>query len=396
MTFYMDADFKLLKSIKVSHLFEKDDRIVIGVSGGADSVVLLDALTRLQPEYRFKLCVAHVNYGLRGRESDRDERFVKGLAKKYNIPCVIASSAKRDEAISRKKLSSGDRHALSGLAMTGNLQNSARDIRYNFFLKVAKKVRANKIAVAHHANDQAETILIHLTRGAGLSGLAGMSEIRDFTRGRSCPIYGAKRSPLKLVRPLLNCTKEDILLYAKERRLKFVQDRTNRTRKYHRNVIRHDLLPLLRKYNPNIVQHLCKTAAILRDEDDALNEIASRACHPRGSLSSPRKRCARRAVLAGGSHVCNCVPELPDYYLGDDSKVTFKRIHFLKHHPAIQRRILRLVYAKLTGGTADLLTDHIDKMIWVISSGKKEGHYSLPRGVKFIRKGDRLLFSKPV
>ncbi|MBI2092915.1 MAG: tRNA(Ile)-lysidine synthetase, partial [Deltaproteobacteria bacterium] len=116
-------------------------------------------------------------------------------------------------------------------------------------------------------------MLLHLTRGTGLLGLAGMAPVRRIEKG------------IDLIRPLLSFTKDELLAYAKERGLKFVQDRTNRTKKYHRNVIRHELLPLLRKYNPNVIERLCKTAAILRDENEALDEIATRAFSPSPHLT---------------------------------------------------------------------------------------------------------------
>jgi tRNA(Ile)-lysidine synthase len=355
----MDTNFAILKRAEKSGLICSGDRVTVGISGGVDSAVLLDALVRLRDGYRLKLYVVHVNYRLRGRESDRDERFVKALARKCGIKCFI-KRVNCSRPIYRADLLP-DKSGNCGSGGHGNLQNTARDLRYEFCLKTARKLKANKIAVAHNADDQAETLLLHLIRGSGLKGLGGMEPSREIAKG------------ITLIRPLLSTTRDEIVKYVKERSLKFVVDRTNRTKKYSRNVIRHDILPLLKKHNPNIIGHLCKTAAILRDEDAALNEF----CHPRGS--------------GRGSHARNRVPEIPDYYLGDDSKVTLSRSHFLKHHIAIRRRLLRLAYARLTGGTADLLTDHIDKMLHIISSSAKEGRYSLPRGVRFVRKGNVII-----
>ncbi|MBI2341642.1 MAG: tRNA lysidine(34) synthetase TilS [Deltaproteobacteria bacterium] len=354
----MDISYAILKGVKESQLINKGDRILVGVSGGIDSVVLLDILARLKEELGLSIHAAHVNYGLRGKESDRDEKFVRGLAKEYDIPCVIARN-KATKPVCRQ----------AGNLPRVNLQNSARELRYDFFLKTAKKIKAGKIAVAHHADDQAETVLLHLIRGSGLSGLVGM------THTSSPPLMGGDKGEggIVLIRPLLSFTKNGLLAYAKERGLKFVQDRTNRTKKYHRNVIRHELLPLLRKYNPNVIERVCKTAAILRDENEALDEIAA------------------RAFLQSSGHVCHPRES------GNDKriihKVKFNRLRFIKHHIAIRRRILRLAYAKLTGGTADLLNDHIERMLQIIGSAKKEGEYSLPNGVKFIRKGDAIILS---
>jgi len=367
----MDTNFKILKQVRDGGLISKGDRLVVGLSGGIDSVVLLDVLSRLKEELGLYIAVAHVNYGLRGKESERDERFVKGMAKRYGIHCVIARPKAK--------------------IISENLQNTARNFRYGFFLKIAQKVKAEKMAVAHNSDDQAETMLLHLIRGSGLKGLGGMEPARELAKGFS------------VVRPLLSTTREDIVRYVKERKLKFVEDRTNKTKKYSRNIVRHNILPLLKKHNPNIIGHLCKTAAILRDEDAALDEI----CHSRGGLSSPRSLSPHVASRERGSLVRNCVRDIfPPIQRGgrganyrttvrlwrrNDSKITFNRAGFLEHHVAIQRRILRFAYARLTGGTADLVTDHIDKMIWIISSPAQKGEYSLPRGVKFARKGNTVI-----
>lgn len=340
--------YKIIKSVIDSQIVEAGDSVLLGVSGGVDSVVLLDVLASIREELGLKIDIAHFNYQLRGKASDGDESFVKVLAKKYNCPFFVKQTSPINKT--------GDT----------NLQSAARDLRYVFFNKIAQKVGANKIAVAHHADDQAETILLHLTRGSGVNGLLGISAKREIGEG------------LSLIRPLLSFTKDEILAYAKERKLKFRQDRTNKTKKYQRNAIRHDLLPLVKKYNPNIVQHLCKTATILRDEDRALDEIA-RAFLQKASPAR-HARLASSQGEAGG-----------DAFLGDPSYICIKRPIFIKYNPAIMKRVLRLAYARLTGSTADLLTDHLDRMLQICDSSKKEGSYNLPNGVKFKRNSNEIL-----
>lgn len=326
----MDLSHALLKKIKESSLLEAGDRVLIGVSGGVDSVVLLDLLVRLSEDVGLTISIAHVNYGLRGKESDRDEKFVKGLAKKYDCQLFLA----KPKGLKNK---------------SDNLQLGARNFRYKFFLDAAKKINADKIALAHHADDQAETVLLHLSRGAGLNGLTGMDSSRELD------------NVVKLVRPLLPITRKEILGYAKERLLKFVEDSTNKTNKYSRNFIRHDVLPLLSKANPNIVKSLCKTANILRDDDIALDSIA----------------------IEGFKKVVKV----------EKGKVFIQRKGFLKYPMAIRKRILRLAYNYLTGDTADLLTDHIEKMCYLASSLNKKAEYSLPHGLKFVR-SDGVIFIK--
>lgn len=337
----MDLFRKFIKKLEENSLIEPSDRIVIGLSGGVDSVVLLDILSKLAVKQALSLYVAHVNYGLRRRESDSDERFVASLAGKYKVPLYICSGKVYFAKISRA----------SSAATRKNIQNAARDIRYNFFNETAKKTGANKIALAHHADDQAETLLLHLTRGSGLTGLVGMSSIR-------------KWAGLAIIRPLLDFTKDEILTYAKKNCLKYVEDSTNKTNKYHRNFIRNDILPLFSRHNSNVVSHICKTASLLRDEDSALGIIAS---HAFNQICVLEKRMA-----------------------------VFSRSDFLCLHKAVRRRILRLIYGYLTGGTADLLSDHVEKALQIIDSPNKKGKYSLPKGIKFTRNADKIMLKTHV
>jgi tRNA(Ile)-lysidine synthase len=328
---------KVIKSVVDSQIIEAGDSLLIGVSGGVDSVVLLDVLASIREELGLKIGVAHVNYRLRGRESDGDERFVKGLAEKYNCKFFVKHNPPRPPF---------NKGGKGGIRST-NLQQSARNLRYDFFVKTAKKIGANKIAVAHHADDQAETILLHLARGTGLQGLAGMTERRLLDKG------------ISLIRPLLKFTRGDILRYAEERGLKFVEDSTNRTDKYTRNVIRNRVMPELKNVNENVVNSICNTAAILADEERYLNKSA---------LSALKKA--------------------SDAFWGDPKCIIIKRPIFMKYDVVIMKRVLRLAYARLSGSTADLLTDHLDRMLQICNSGKKEGSYSLPNGLKFRRNGN--------
>lgn len=316
----MDLKFEFQKIIE--DLIEPADSVVIGVSGGVDSVVLLDLLAN--SELALTLNVVHVNYGFRGKESDRDEKFVKKLAEKYSSRFFLA----------RPK----------GLKSTAdNVQSAARDLRYDLFIETAQRTGSSKILTAHHADDQAETILSHLMRGSGLSGLSGMQERRQISEG------------IELVRPLLNFSRKEILTYVASKKLIFVEDSTNKTTKYQRNAIRHELLPTLLKYDPSAVEHLCKMAALLRDEDDAIKHIA---------IDTADRICKQKR-----------------------DEISFSRADLLSCHVAIRRRFLREAYSRLTGNTADLLADHIEKMLQISGSNSKKGSYSLPKGMKFERDG---------
>lgn len=208
-------------------LLREGDGIVVGVSGGPDSRVLLDILVKLSRKYALKLRVAHVNASLRGLESDADEVFVRSLAEKYNLPV----SVERVRAIPK------------GV----NLEAHLRDIRYRFFHQLCVKYDLQSIAVAHTQDDQAETFLLHLLRGAGLHGLRAMLP-RNNT----------------VIRPLLGVNRTTILGYCREENLTFRTDASNKDVRFTRNRIRHRLLPYLeRNFNPSIKNILAQTATVV-------------------------------------------------------------------------------------------------------------------------------------
>ncbi|PIR73254.1 MAG: tRNA lysidine(34) synthetase TilS [Candidatus Moranbacteria bacterium CG10_big_fil_rev_8_21_14_0_10_35_21] len=214
-----------------NNLLEKDSRIVLGVSGGPDSVCLLNILFNLQKKYSLELIIAHVNYGLRGKDSEQDERFVKTLAEKYGLEMAILKPK-----IKAKK----------------NLENNLRDIRYIFFEKIRKNNNFDLIAVAHNLDDQVETFLMRLIRGSGLSGLAGMKYQNE-----------------KIIRPLLGTTRKEILEYLKKNKLNYRIDKTNAEDLFLRNKIRNKLIPYLKKeFNPNITETIfAETQSIGEDYD---------------------------------------------------------------------------------------------------------------------------------
>jgi tRNA(Ile)-lysidine synthase len=207
-------------------LLTPGEPLLIGVSGGADSVALLDAL--VQSGYRPRVC--HLNHQWRGAESDADAEFVRELAGKYSLPATIEA----------QKVA-GD-------------EDSARQARLAFFESVAKRTGIHQLALAHTADDQVETFLLRLLRGAGTLGLAGMREERQ---------HGS----LRIIRPLLEVRRSEVIDYLKSRQLTWREDASNADRQFLRNRIRHELLPLLeRDYNPGIRDVLRRTAEILRAE----------------------------------------------------------------------------------------------------------------------------------
>lgn len=210
-------------------LWQRRDTFVVGVSGGPDSLCLLDVLFLLSEKYDFSLHIAHVNYHLRGRASDLDEARVRRATEEYRLPCTVLSQ--------KKNLKNASEEAL-------------RDTRYAFFERLRAKTGADSIAVAHNQDDQAETLLLRLLRGAGLSGLSAMRPKND-----------------RVVRPLIETSRADILRYLKERHIAFQEDASNADVRYLRNRIRHALIPFLeRNFQPQTRQLLAETAIILGDD----------------------------------------------------------------------------------------------------------------------------------
>ncbi|MBW2170623.1 MAG: tRNA lysidine(34) synthetase TilS, partial [Deltaproteobacteria bacterium] len=219
------------------HMLAQGDAVLVGVSGGPDSVALLHSLVAIAPKWSLRLVVAHLNHQLRGPTADEEAAFVSKIAAGLGIPCKIAS---------RNVAEYGIRYRLS-------VQEAARAVRYAFYDEVAAEYSADKIALGHHADDSAESILIHLLRGTGPLGLVGIPPVRD---GR-------------IIRPLIDLTRKEILAYLERHGLEYVLDRSNLDTDYLRNRIRHQLLPLLREeYNPNMVDALNRLGSILGDEED--------------------------------------------------------------------------------------------------------------------------------
>ena len=231
---------KFIKLIQDYHLFERGERVLVGVSGGADSVALLHLLLGIRRRYDLDVIVGHFNHRLRGKESDGDEEFVRELARQLDLACVIEGASAADQSLLR-----------------AGVEAWARDRRYEFFTRVSRIHRIAKVALGHTMDDQAETVLLRLVRGAGTLGLAGIPCVREG----------------HFVRPLIRIRRHDILRFLAQQQLSYREDSSNTEEKYLRNRVRRELVPLLReKYNPRIVELLSNTANILRDD------IETRTC----------------------------------------------------------------------------------------------------------------------
>lgn len=221
---------KLIRHIEKEELFKRSEKLLVAVSGGLDSVVLLHLLHKME----VSCVVAHCNFKLRDKDSDRDEVFVKDLAEKYNYP-VHTIAFETAEYAKEKGIS---------------IEMAARDLRYDWFEKIRKESECSYILTAHHADDVIETVLINLTRGTGIHGLTGI-----------------KAKMNRLVRPLLPFSRDELKIYATDNQVGYREDYTNAETDFVRNKIRHQIIPVLREINPSIQKTMYENVARFSDVD---------------------------------------------------------------------------------------------------------------------------------
>ena len=235
---------KILETIEKYNLLNKEDRVVVALSGGPDSTALLVALAQIAKLMDYSIIVSHFNHALRGTRSDEDENYSQELAKKMGL---IFVSAKMDQKQRQKGESPEDFY---------------RKQRYHFLNKVAEDYNAQKIALGHNIQDQAETILLNLLRGSGLEGLRGILPMREG----------------KFIRPLIEVSRGEIIAFLSEAGISYCQDRSNENNIYLRNKIRSELIPYLKeKFNPGIEENLAQMAEILREDDDYIRDSVQKA-----------------------------------------------------------------------------------------------------------------------
>lgn len=232
---------KILRFAEKHNMFPESGLILCAVSGGADSVCLLSALCALSAARGFSVAAIHYNHMLRGAESDRDALFVERICREWDIQLFSSGG---DVAAQAKQ---------SGLG----IEEAARDMRYAFFYETAEKINASRIATAHTADDNAETVIFHLTRGAGLRGLAGIPPVRGI-----------------LVRPMLSVTRNEIIEFLAARSLSYVEDSSNSDETYTRNKIRRQVIPVLREINPRAAENIAAASELLREDAEYLDSQA--------------------------------------------------------------------------------------------------------------------------
>ncbi len=298
---------KVRQTIAHYDLLQKGDNILVAVSGGPDSVALLYALLEIKDAFDLQLLVAHLNHKLRGAESDQDQKFVKNLASKLNLRFFSKSVDVKREA-KEKKLS---------------LEEAARSIRYQYLENLADRIKADKIAVGHHADDQAETFLMRLLRGAGGSGLSGIPP----KRGR-------------IIRPLINVKREEVEKFLKEKKVSSRTDSSNLLPNYFRNKIRLLLLPQIKKkFNPRIVDVLNRAANIISLQQQYVE-----------------KKCEEILRLV-------CKSKRQD-------KIVLDLRRFIDYDVSLKREMIRLCVKELNKDFTELSFESIERTLNLIRKGK--------------------------
>lgn len=316
---------KVILFIEKHQLIKADEKILVAVSGGIDSVCLLDMLYSLKNTLNIRLEAAHLNHMLRGEESDRDEAFIAKLCDQYHVPLHI-------KRVKVKDLSKGR-----------SLQDIARQIRYNFLHEIQNQTDCAKIATAHTGSDQAEEVLLRLIRGTSLSGLSGIKP---------------KRAD-GVIRPLIMLTRQEIVTYANEKNISFVEDSSNNSLKYLRNKIRKDLLPIVEGYNGTFVKSAINLAENLYETENFLELKAKQA----------ENQCKNK-----------------------ENTLNIEKLKTL--HAAIRKRVYRNAIIKNIGAGGKITSNHLLKIDELVLSQKQNTAYCLPEKVVVQRQGNSLIWHK--
>ncbi|MFH1442145.1 MAG: tRNA lysidine(34) synthetase TilS [Candidatus Omnitrophota bacterium] len=316
---------KIKDTIKKYNLISPGDRVLAGVSGGPDSMALLCILHKLSKELGFSIYAAHLDHMLR-KDSAKDRGFVEDFCRRVGI--VFYSTQINVQELSQK----------------GSLEEIARNARFGFFFNLAKKIKAKKIALGHNLDDQAETVLMRIIRGAGLYGLSAILPKRQI-------------AGFYIIRPLIEIKRKEIEAFLKRKSIKPRIDKSNFQDIYFRNKIRNSLLPLLeKKYNCNIKAVLSSLAETAGYDYDYLNKNAEKALKLLGK--------------------------------------TINKDKYNRLHPAIQRLVLRLSFSRIKGDTRGITYKHIKEIEDMIFGRPLGSVVDLPKGVSVVKKKNSIVFFK--
>ena len=319
---------KVLNTINKYNMIQSGDGIVIGVSGGPDSMTLLNILNNLKEKLNIKLYVAHINHSIR-KEADEETEYVKDFCKKIDVE-FFAKKVKVEEIAKELKIGT---------------EEAGRNIRYEFFEEVAHTVGANKIATAHNLNDNAETVLMNIIRGTSVSGLKGIDKVRDG----------------KYIRPIIECSRAEIEDYCKEKNLNPRYDKSNNENIYTRNKIRNLLIPFLQKeFNPNIVEGINRLSQIAIEEEQFINKVVEK--------------------------------EYEKLQIAVDNTIILNLKEFNKLDYVIKAKLILYTISKVYGKTSGIEKKHIDDIIRLCDNNIGNKYLTPQKGIKIYVKKGKIFF----
>ena len=322
---------QIKNNIMEKGLLEQGNKIIVGLSGGADSVCLMKVLLELKDEFNLTLFAVHVNHGLRGLEADNDQSYVEELCKDWGIPLKTYS-------VNIKAL--GKKLGLSE-------EEAGRVARYKLFNKVLKNTDSHYIAVAHNRDDQAETIMLNILRGSGLDGLCGMAMKQG-----------------KIIRPLLNISRKQIIEYLENNKIHYCTDSSNSSSEYARNRVRNELFPEIKRlFKVNPVNQLYRLSVLVGEDRDLLEQVS---------------RDSYDAVV------------LSD----DDDAVILSAAGLRTLSNAIVKRIIRLAWERINKSRKNIESVHVDQIITLCQNNRTGKKVTLKNGIEVLLSYDRLIFTK--
>jgi len=344
---------KILQTIKKYNLIENGDRLVVGVSGGPDSICLLHVLNELKNELNFKIYVAHINHMIR-EEADSETEYVKEFCKNLGIECYI----KRIDVV---KIANN---------LKRGTEETGRQIRYEFFNEILEKTNSNKIATAHNNNDKVETILMNILRGSGTSGLKGIEAIRDE----------------KFIRPLIETSREEIEEYCETNKLNPKTDKSNNENIYTRNKVRNVVIPYIKQeFNPNILKTINRLSEVATEESEYLNKITEQTYNEIyvGADLVPAKKENKFIANPVGVDV-----------LGDPhfEGITLDLKQFNNLESVIKRRIILYTINKLLGTTEGIEKINIDDIIKLCNNNIGNKYLMPIKNLKILVKKGKIFF----
>lgn len=324
---------KVLNTIKKFNLIENGDKIILGVSGGPDSISMLNILNNIRNDkklqLKFDIIVAHVNHNIR-KEAIDDQKFVENFCKKINIPFYVKSI---------------DIPQISKNQKIGE-EEAGRNARYQFFDEILEKEHANKIAIAHNKNDKIETIIMNIFRGSGIAGLRGIEPIKNN----------------KYIRPLIECERKEIEQYCKEQGIEPRIDKTNFENEYTRNKIRNIIIPYIKKeFNPNIIETMDRLSNLVKEEDEYLEKLVE--------------------------------TKYKQFIKEESSKqITLDLKKFNNEEKVIKSRLLLYTISRLLGSTKGIEKVHIEDIIKLCQNNIGNKYLMPNKNIKILVKNHKIYF----